>query len=54
VRARAGRGAVERAQSAEARPGGVVGGAESSARRKGKELTGGPGVSEEREGRRGC
>jgi hypothetical protein len=34
--------------------GGVASEAESGARRKEKKLTGGPGVSEEREGRRGC
>jgi hypothetical protein len=45
VRARAGCGAVERAQGAEVRPGGVVSGVESSARRKEKELTGRPGAS---------
>jgi hypothetical protein len=43
--ARAGCGAVERTQGAKARPGGVVSGAESSARRKEKELTGGPRAS---------
>jgi hypothetical protein len=35
----------EAVPGAEARPGGTVSGAESSVRRKGKEVTGGPGVS---------
>jgi hypothetical protein len=46
---RAGCGTVEQAQGAEARPGGVVSGTESSARRKekrGKELTCGPWLAE--------